>query len=278
MQRSLVVCSFAILATALALLGCRDGSMIEPLPKPASEAGSSTGTIADAAQRPIEEFVSAQGTFCLDDGMSGCLLFVPPVANYIGTSDPAQGICAAVDYAGLADEWITSASGGAITFGTSFAGSVTERALEDGRAEVHVRLNTRSALTWAIDGCDFASSPLIFGHRAPDVLAGADAALGDVLFQVKFINTAPGAPLPDLLQLFFAPEPGQEVRMLAIDARAKGTLREAYGVPEGTPGTLADIQSGLFMTHFMGATGDGFPVERITIQPIGRGSRGNSSP
>ncbi len=275
MRRSFVLGLVAALALALALLGCRDWTMIEPASKPASEAGS---TIADAVQRPIEEFVAAQGTYCLDDGMGGCLLFVPPVANFIGTSDPARGICAAVDYAGLADEWITAASGGAISFGTTFSGSVTEQALEDGRAEVHVRLNTRNALTWATDGCDFASSPLLFGHRAPDVLAGADAALGDVHFQITFINTAPGAPLPDLIQLFFVPEAGQELRMLAVDARAEGTLRAAYGVPDGTPGRLTDIQSGLFMTRFMGATGDGFPVERITLHPVGPGGRGHVGP
>jgi hypothetical protein len=278
MRRSLTISLISTLILALALLGCRDLTMTGPVPKLAAEVEGTPTDIAEAVQRSIEEFVTAQGDYCLDDGMGGCLLFIPPVANYLGTSDPGRGICAAVDYAGLADEWITAASGGAISFGTTFSGSVTERPMDDGRAEVHVRLNTRNALTWAIDGCDFATSPLIFGHRAPDVLAGADAALGDVKFQIKFVNTAPGAPLPDIMQLLFAPEPGQEVRMLAIDARATGTLRAAFGVPDGTPGHLTDIQSGLFMTHFMGATGDGFPVERITIQPVSSRGRGHQVP
>jgi hypothetical protein len=261
---------------ALSFSGCLDRNPIEP---DAALPGGSKGAapLIQTTQRPIEEFVAAQGTYCLDDGMGGCLLFVPPVANFLGTSDPARGICAAVDYAGLADQWITAASGGSISFGTTFSGSVTERPLDDGRAEVDVRLNTRDALTWAIDGCDFATSPLLFGHRAPDVLAGEDAALGDVAFRIQFINTTPGAPLPDLIQLLFVPEPGQELRMLAIDARASGSLRATFGVPDGTPGRLTDIQSGLFMTRFMGAVGDGFPVERIDLHVVG-GGRGQMAP
>ena len=36
--------------------------------------------------RPISDFVSAQGTFCLPDGGGGCFLFVPPVPNFAGWS------------------------------------------------------------------------------------------------------------------------------------------------------------------------------------------------
>jgi hypothetical protein len=233
-----------------------------------------------AVQRPVEEFVAAQGTFCIDDGMGGCFLFVPPLDNFLGTSDPARGIIAALDYAGVADEWITSASSGSITFGTTFSGSVTENPLADGRAEVHVVLHTKNALVWgaAGDGSDFAGAPLLFGHRATDVLAGEDAALGDITMQAKFINTAPGAAMPDLLQLFFDPQPGQEVVWLMFRGSAVGTLRAEFGVPDGTPGSLTDIQNGLFMTGFMGAVGDGFPVERINIVPIGAGGHGQLAP
>ena len=37
-----------------------------------------------ATQRPISEFVSAQGTFCRPDGAGGCTLFVPPLLNFLG--------------------------------------------------------------------------------------------------------------------------------------------------------------------------------------------------
>jgi hypothetical protein len=87
--------------------------------------------------RPITAFVDAQGTFCFPDGMGGCLTFVPPVANFIGWTDRARNRALSVDYAGLVDDFF----GGAL--GTTTAGTVTERPLADGRAEVTVVLHTR---------------------------------------------------------------------------------------------------------------------------------------
>jgi hypothetical protein len=212
--------------------------------------------VAAAGQRPIEDFVNAQGTFCIDDGQGGCFLFVPPIANFLGLSDPEEEIAASVDYAGLADAF----AGGA--FGTETTGTVTERPLNDGRAEVHVRLHTTNALSWVVDGFDF-TGPLLFGNRAPEVLAGAEPALGESFLHVKFINTAPGAPLPDLIQLLVAPEPGQELVFLSFHARADGPLAD------GSPGRVEVVQTGLFMTEFQGATADGFPAEKIILQAVG---------
>lgn len=191
-------------------------------------------------RRPISDFVSAQGTFCLPDGMGGCVVFVPPIPNFIGWGDPRTGNCVSVDYAGLAD----ATYGGA--FGTQTGGTVAERPLPDGRAEVTVTLHTTNALTWVIEGCsDFASGTLLFGHRAPDVVDdGADAALGHSFFEISFINTAPGALLPDLIQLFFLPAPGQELHQYVFRATAKGTLRIDFGVPDGTPGMVTVAQTG----------------------------------
>ncbi|PYV93710.1 MAG: hypothetical protein DMG05_00495 [Acidobacteria bacterium] len=110
----------------------------------------------------------------------------------------------------------------------------------------------------------------MFGHRVPDVLAGADAALGESFLQVKFINTASGASLPDLEQLIFAPELGQEFRFISLTARADGTLRANFGVADGTPGKAEVIQTGLFMTKFKGATGEDFPAERINLNVVGQ--------
>src|SRR5438105_15461101 len=105
---------------------------------------SATVTLAQgkAVQRPIGDFVNAQGTFCIDDGSGGCLIFVPPVANFIGWDTlqevpPQQGNvqpvrCASVDYAGLANAKFEELSG--ISFGTTTSGTVTEHPLADGRA------------------------------------------------------------------------------------------------------------------------------------------------
>lgn len=219
-----------------------------------------------ATIRPIGDFVDQQGTYCIDDGMGGCFLFVPPIENFIGFADIANLRLISVDYAGLADDFL----GGIL--GTEFDGTVIERPLADGRAEVHVILKTKNALTWVVDDPDNLgdfNGPLLFGNRAPEVLVGADAALGMSFLEVKIINTAPGADLPDLLQLLIEPEEGQELLFIALRARAKGELHALFGVPEGTPGRAAVVQIGLFMTGFMGAVADGFPVERIDLKVVG---------
>jgi hypothetical protein len=235
-----------------------------------------------AVQRPISEFVAAQGTFCRPDGAGGCLLFVPPLQNFLGWRDPQENISISVDYAGIADAWLESQPGG-LDLGTTTSGSITERPLPDGRAEVHVRLHTQDALSWVIrrTGCPpgsaFAVCPLLLGYRASDVLAGAEPGLGQSLLHVVFVNTAPGAPMPDLLQISSAAFrlPGQEFLSVAIYARAEGTLREASGLPEGTPGFAQVTETGLFDTGAGHQDDnahpfDGFPVEHINFGPTGR--------
>jgi hypothetical protein len=102
-------------------------------------------------------------------------------------------------------------------------------------------------------------------------LIGEDPALGESFLQLRFINAKPGAPLPDLLQLLFAPGPGQEPpSFISLTAHADGTLRQAFGVPDGTPGRATVIQTGLFMTQFKGATADAFPAERINVNATGK--------
>lgn len=223
-----------------------------------------------ADTRPISDFIEQQGTYCFPDGSGGCLLFVPPVENFFGWNDPVNNRGASVDYAGLADKYLTSVG---IPLGTTFSGTIVELPMKDGRAEVKVVLHTKNALTWVIEGGeDYATDPLLFGYRPTDVAAGATPVLADITFKVVFINTAPGAPLPDLIQLVVAPEEGQEGPLFfAMRAQAAGPLREAFGVQDGTPGRATIIQTGLFVTPFMGAVSDGFPVERIDLKVVGKG-------
>jgi hypothetical protein len=164
---------------------------------------------------------------------------VPPIPNYLGWGNIVPGtahgpgtfgtidVAASVDYAGVANKWITD-NGGA-SLGTSWTGTITEQALADGRADVNVQLHTTNALTWVIQctstGCDFANGTLLFGARTPQVRIQPQlAALGSSNFVIHFINTAPGAQLPDVLQLLVAPEPGQQLENYAFNARADGAL------------------------------------------------------
>jgi len=217
-----------------------------------------------ATQRPIEDFLGAQGTTSM---------FFPPVPDYVGwTVQPTFERFALVDYAGLAAAFLSENY--AVNLGTSVSGSARERPLADGRAEVSVFLSTSNALAWAseVDVDDFANSPLLFGARAGDVAGGAQAALGSSRLKAVFTNTAPGALLPDLVAAFIlgGAAPGQELRSLSFHAEAAGPLHADFDVPEGTPGRLTVSQTGLFMTGFQGATADGFPAERVDLHVVGQ--------
>ncbi len=240
-------------------------------------------TIASAAQRDINEFISQQGTVCLIDngaacgsGPGPCYLFVPPVRNFIGwTTDPVtNGV--SFDYAGLANAWLVAHGK---DLGTTMDGSIVERPQRDGRALVSVVLRTHNALTWAskgsVSGIDFNTPDLLLGNRVEAVLGGAAPALGDCLLQVTFYNTAPGAPMPDLNQLFTCPGPGQELVTLAFEGMAQGPLHALFGVPEGTPGFVHTRQMGLLNVAGIAdphsrVAFDAFPAERIFIQPLGK--------
>ncbi len=126
-------------------------------------------------RRPLEDFLAVQRTFCIDDGMGGCFLFIPPVPNYaVGFTAPAQNRCTVVDYASGGNAWVEEESQGSVSFETEIGSLVIKSPLVNGRAKVMVLLSAKNALTWVIEcsevSGDFATSPLLFGHRAQEVL------------------------------------------------------------------------------------------------------------
>lgn len=228
---------------------------------------------ASAKPRPISDFVNAQG---LPSPYS-------PI-DYIGwfsaTAKPPiyDGI---VDYAGVGNRWLIN--NGHASLGTTFAGSVNERPLADGRAEVLVNLITNNALTWvysAGDALDFpdefncTTCAKLFGHSEPEVLAGAQPSLGSSRLSVRMIIPAPGAPLPDIFDAFVLGNAGPDLQLLSLSfvSSAMGTLAD------GSPGMASVFQTGLFMTGFRGAVGDGFPDERVEVKAIGAMQVLSSSP
>ncbi len=226
----------------------------------------------DTTTRPISDWTNAQGTShtfgsCFQIVFEKKKFCIPTFITWVELATNRVGI---VDYAGLENAFLQTESHGKISLGTAVSGTVTERPLADGRAEIRVLLQTTNALTdvESFNPAVLSPSPLqtqLFGHPVWEVLQGKDAALGSSTFEVVFINTAPGAPLPDILDVIFGPAPGQELVYLVFSGTAFGTLRAAFGVPDGTPGLAHVIQTGLLMTAFKGATADAFPVENVNL-------------
>jgi hypothetical protein len=156
--------------------------------------------IAQTTKRPISDFISTQGTFCLPDGHDGCTLFQPPVPNYLASTAPpppanASGRCGSVDYAGVADRWLVSQGGPSLN--TEFSGTITERALDDGRAEVMVLLHTGNALSWFVDNlaCDAPPLGRYSSGTSPLTYCTVQPRLWEALFFSWFSKTLHRVPL-----------------------------------------------------------------------------------
>jgi hypothetical protein len=219
--------------------------------------------------RNLSEFLNAQGTYCLFG--SPCYLIIPPVSNFIGSSD-LTGQLMSVDYAGLVNRcWPT------LNLPTSFDGTIIERPLKDGRAEVEVILHTSNALTW-VTRDDWAAGPVLFGQRwnsggtcrVQNSSGLSNPVLGDSFMHLVFTNPRPGYPLPDLIQLFFFPESGQGLTSTKVHAKAFGPLYNLPGILDGTPGEASTQQIGLVTKTHGKAAIDGFTVERIDLKPVGK--------
>jgi hypothetical protein len=214
-------------------------------------------------ERPLSDFLSRQGTTTVQTA---------PVPDYLAWTDVAAGVMMAVDYAGIANAWTEAQTGGTFSYGTTITGRIIERPRADGRADVQIIIHAENALCYvvgfdAVNGPDY--SDVRFGNLAPEALALGDAALGDCDFQIRIINTAPGAPLPDLFDAFVLGngDPRLGLDFIRFNARASGTLHAGAlpGVTEDTAGDASVIQTGIFMSGFHGSVGDGFPAEKIRM-------------
>jgi hypothetical protein len=226
-----------------------------------------------AKQLPISAFLDAQGTQAI---------YIPPVLDYLGWVAPPPGVktpapsyvggnSASCDYAGLANEWLMA--NGHPGLGTSFSGSVSTRPMNDGSIMVQVELHTVNALTFGMritapSYGDFATDPLIFGARAPDVLAGATPGIGEC--HASFAWTQSDGPLVDVVHPPCC-DPYFAFVNQSFRASATGPLTAAAGFgPNGTPGRLFISQTGFFRTTFKGATADAFPAEYVEVRAIGK--------
>jgi hypothetical protein len=166
------------------------------------KAGQLSGqNVINVTKRPLSDFLDAQGT------LNNPPVFFPPVKDYSGWANNPATTFALVDYAGLADKYIQEQTGHSL--GTKVNGSVMERVLADGKTQITVVLSAMKALGFAQsveeianNNWDFLSTPTIFGAKAQDVVNGAEPAVGQATLLFSFSISAPGAPLPDILDVF----------------------------------------------------------------------------
>ena len=267
-----------------------------------------TAQVTATTTRPISDFLSAQGTFCLPRTVFGlpippaCYTYPPftftllPSAYQSAPQNTSPGIpafviwsqklptqpCVSVDYAGLENEFLQEFYN--VSLGTTTDGTITERPLANGTAEVTVLLHTQNALTFVVEGstvgCDFENldNKVLFGYPPADIGSTQNpsmASLADSFLKVVFTNNAPGAPLPDMEQLFFAPLPGEELRFVSFHVQATGSLRAPFGVADGTPGRAEVAQTGLLFPFTEAAPNsrvglDAFPAEHIDLMIVGK--------
>ncbi len=204
--------------------------------------------LAQVTHRPVEDFTSAQAT----------------VMGWLAGDSPFG---ASTDLGGVVNRYLATHSNCAQpTLNTSFSGDITEKALPDGRTQVHVILHGKNAFMRAYlveDGTP------VLGHSRAQVCAGAAPAVGDFVMVLDFIhNRPPGGALPDLF--FFGAEPGQELKGLLVNATATGPLNSHPDVADGTMGVLHVVQR-LINVNGNGIPGkDNWPAEIINLTPIGQ--------
>ena len=202
---------------------------------------------AETRQRPFSEWLAAQGAS-----------FNPVTcgASVFGWLTPDLATFARADYSGKIASCITSHAGP--VFNPEFSGSVTERDLPDGTAEILVI--HRFAGTYAVARDNTQGGIPILGYGAVELFGHPELqpGLANGMMQIKFINPYPGAPLPDVAT----------VNTLSLSARIRGEgpLRAAFGVTEGTPGKFLVSQTGLFNIPGQGdGVADSFPAELVNV-------------
>ena len=153
----------------------------------------------NCVNRSLSDFRKAQGTTSQ---------FFPPVKDYVGWTDGKLITFALVDYAGLANRYINNKKSTGHSLGTTVTGSVIQCELPDGKAQIRVALSTTKALGFAqsiadldANNWDFLKTPTIFGAKAHDVVKGANSAVGPATLFTTFSISAPGAVLPDLVDV-----------------------------------------------------------------------------
>jgi hypothetical protein len=223
-------------ATMVLAVGCADDPLqptdSTPAFKPftASTVPSTTDPPSSTTmvQRPISDFISTQGTYCMPSSASDCWLYSPPVPNMVVWHLQQHNMTLVVDYAGLMDAWLRSHA--TFSYGTSFDGAIYEEPLSDGRARVTIDLKAMNVMAYMVQGTDLANGPVRFGYKVTDLVDQKySAALGHATMRITFTRGAMGRPIPDLVQLLKTPRPDDQAVMSAFHFDGVGEFHNEFG-------------------------------------------------
>jgi hypothetical protein len=199
-----------------------------------------------ARQRPFSDWLNAQESSC----NQFVIWWIPQDFSTM----------AFADYTGKFGACMQNAGGPALN--TVVNGTVSERDLPDGTAEILVNVHFTNTLAYARDLTQ-GDAPLILGYYPSELIGHPEnrPGLASGYLQAKFIIEHPGDPLPDLVF----------TNVLSIAARinANGPLRAEFGVPEGTPGKFVVSQTGLTIPGGGVGVADSFPAELVRVFKAG---------
>jgi len=165
--------------------------------------------------------------------------------DYTSWTDPAA-------FTGLAfDAFGKRAEGYGLDLGTTVEGTITVRALADGRGLAKVVVHTHSGICWASQYDEnWENFVRTFGWSPSLVAGGATASLGEGTTQLEFTMPSPDSPLPAYWDIDYVE--GYSMQSLRTTINCSGELRVGAGYPDGTPGAARTTQVILFTTGVPG--------------------------
>lgn len=224
--------------------------------------GSVTAAGNGTTQRPVQDFLDAQ--------------YANPAfgIDFISGRAGAPEYTSRIDFLGVIANLVAAPLGA--DFESTYDGSVTERVRSDGKTEVHVIVRGHHVSGTIFDGFPPSVAGTVWGYIPVYAIQnGLPMSFCDSYFEMTYAtNDPPGSPLAWFVGILAFPEEGQEIIDLKVHASGIGELREAFGVPDGTPGMMKMHSMGLTATAFVEGRVDklpydGWPVANVQLQPVG---------